>query len=60
MDKVPSGEWVEFSVLSGDATSWILSVLVIPYWFDCDIKPNLMSWTRPMLYSSILLVVWII
>ena len=55
-----SDEWVEFSVLGGDATSWILSVLVIPYWFDCDIKPNLMSWTRSMLYSSILLVVWII
>ena len=36
--------WVEFSVLSGDPIIRILGLVVIPYWFDCDIKPNPLSW----------------
>ena len=39
-----SSAWEEFSVLSGDAIIRILCLVVIPYWFDCDIKPNPMSW----------------
>lgn len=46
-----SSSCMEFSVLSGDAIIWILCLVVIPYWFDSDRKPNPMSWTQSMLYS---------
>lgn len=36
---------------TGDAIIWILCLVVIPYCFDSDIKPNPMSWTQSMLYS---------